>query len=391
MKIRRTLAFGYHLLKGLQLYPSQSRWHVACECLELYWHKGLDFEEYHDFAFESRSEQFKENFLGLNEQRFYLDLLNPQKYYILARNKYFAHKILEDAGIRKPELYAYYHPGCHCKGNEMAGNAEELCGILQEKKVTRCVVKTTESSHGDNVTVIKSIEYKDREALLHLYNGTICKLSGFIGKEPLLFESLVEQTEQMNALNATSVNTVRFMTALYPDGEARLIATFIKIGRAGKCVDNAGAGGNVDACVNTETGTLQYAIQYDGWRNIRDIDSHPDSKSPINGVTIDDWDSIKKEVLRFQQAFPYIKAAGWDIAITEQGPVAIEVNDMWDRTGQYFIRRGWRPEIRDCYLAWKKAGYSSDFGRHSSELSQSHLQRIVAAAPAINANNNINL
>ena len=45
-----------------------------------------------------------------------------------------------------------------------------------------------------------------------------------------------------------------------------------------------------------------------------------------------------------------------DIAITDKGPVVIEVNDFWDRTGQYFIRRGWRNEIRDCYLAWKATG-----------------------------------
>ena len=49
-----------------------------------------------------------------------------------------------------------------------------------------------------------------------------------------------------------------------------------------------------------------------------------------------------------------MKAAGWDIAITDNGPVIVEVNDMWDRTGQLFIRRGWKPEIEECYNAWKK-------------------------------------
>ena len=66
------------------------------------------------------------------------------------------------------------------------------------------------------------------------------------------------------------------------------------------------------------------------------------------------WLCVKMK--RYQQVFPYCKAAGWDIAITDDGPVVIEVNDFWDRTGQYFIRRGWRDEIRDCYLAWKKTG-----------------------------------
>ena len=49
-----------------------------------------------------------------------------------------------------------------------------------------------------------------------------------------------------------------------------------------------------------------------------------------------------------------MKAAGWDIAITDNGPVIVVVYDMCDRTGQLFIRRGWKPEIVECYNAWKK-------------------------------------
>ncbi len=136
----------------------------------------------------------------------------------------------------------------------------------------------------------------------------------------------------------------------------------MKIGRAGRCVDNAGGGGNVDVCVDVATGEIRYAIQFDGWHHVQDIDCHPDSGSPLNGVVIDNWESIKAEVIRFQQAFPYCKVAGWDIAITDEGPVVIEVNDFWDRTGQFFIRRGWRNEIRDCYLAWKQTGKDYSVG-----------------------------
>lgn len=89
---------------------------------------------------------------------------------------------------------------------------------------------------------------------------------------------------------------------------------------------------------------------------ITNIQNHPDNSNQLEGDKINNWQSIVNEVLHFQECFPYIKAAGWDIAITNEGPVVIEVNDFWDRTGQYFIRRGWREEIRDCYLAWKKTG-----------------------------------
>lgn len=338
-------------------YPSDVRHERMKDYMALYETKGLTIDEYYDFEFEKRSESFRKSFLGLNEQRDYLDYLNPLRYYILARNKYFAHKMLENTGVRKSNLYCYYQPeAMYIESDESAGDIQNVLRILKKKNVNSCVIKTTESSHGDNVWVIKAIDYQEKDAMMTRFDNQVIKLSEVLGTNALIFENLVHQTNQFAAFNESSVNTVRFMTTLWPDGTAKIIATFIKIGRAGKCVDNAGGGGNVDVCVDTETGEIKYAIQYDGWRNIKDIEKHPDSGNQLNGVIIENWEAIKSEVIRFQQAFPYCKAAGWDIAITDDGPVVIEVNDFWDRTGQYFIRRGWKEEIRDCYLAWKKTG-----------------------------------
>lgn len=346
---------------------------------QLYKSKGLTTDEYYEFEFEKRDEEFRKSFLGLNEQRYYLDYLNPIKYYSLARNKYMAHKMLEDTGVRKSQLYCYYQPEARfIASNEKASDIGGVLRILKNKQVQSCVIKTTESSHGDNVWVINAIEYQSGDAVMTRFDGQTLLLSSVLSTEPLIFESVVKQTKQFAAFNESSVNTVRFMTTLYPDGSARVIATFIKIGRAGKCVDNAGGGGNVDVCVDTETGEVKYAIQYDGWRNIKEIEKHPDSGNQLNGVIIEGWQAIKEEVVKFQQAFPYCKAAGWDIAITDDGPVVIEVNDFWDRTGQYFIRRGWRNEIRDCYWAWQKTSKTYKMYRQPNDLKLEHLKKIVA-------------
>lgn len=352
---------------------------IVADFKSLYELKGLTTAEYYEFEFEKRDEEFRRTFLGLNEQRFYLDYLNPIKYYSLARNKYMAHKMLENTGVRKSKLYCYYQPEArYTDCTENAHDLNSVLYILKQKNVQSCVIKTTESSHGDNVWVINAIEYRDNDAIMTRFDGETLLLSSVLGTNALIFESVVKQTKQFAAFNESSVNTVRFMTTLWPDGSARVIATFIKIGRAGKCVDNAGGGGNVDVCVDTETGEIKYAIQYDGWRNIKDIEKHPDSGNQLNGVIIENWQAIKEEVKKFQQAFPYCKAAGWDIAITDEGPVVIEVNDFWDRTGQYFIRRGWRNEIRDCYFAWLKTGKTYKMYRQPNNLKQNHLKKIVA-------------
>ena len=369
----------YHAFKHARRYPAFKCINVFFDYLSLFSTKGLTWDEYYDFEFEKRDETFRKSFLGLNEQRYYLDYLNPVKYYSLARNKYLAHKMLENIGVRKSILYCYYQPeASYVANDECAGNIQDVLRILKAKEVKSCVIKTTESSHGDNVWVIKTIDYQENNAVLTRFDGKDIILSEVLGTDALIFESVVYQTRQFSAFNESSVNTVRFMTTLWPDGTARIIATFIKIGRAGKCVDNAGGGGNVDVCVDTETGEVKYAIQYDGWRNIKEIEKHPDSGNQLNGVVIENWKAIKEEVKKIQQAFPYCKAAGWDIAITDDGPIVIEVNDFWDRTGQYFIRRGWRKEIRDCYMAWQKTGNEYKMYRQPNVLGKAQLLKIAS-------------
>lgn len=359
MSIKNTFRPYYHSVKLSLRYPFSERIKVIKDYLSLYRTKALTADEYFDFEFENQDVAFRQSFLGLNEQRYYLDYLNPIRYYSLARNKYLTHKVLENTGVRKAEFFCYYQPEARfITSDECASSLRGVIRILKSKDVESCVIKTTESSHGDNVWVINHIDYQENDAILARFDGKEFQLSSILGQDALIFEGIVHQTRQFAAFNESSVNTVRFMTTLWPDGTARVIATWFKVGRAGKCVDNAGNGGNVDAAVDVETGRIYNVVEFTGWRHTKKIERHPDSSSQLNGIIIDNWPFIKKEVERFQQAFPYCKAAGWDIAITDEGPVVVEVNDFWDRTGQFFIKKGWRKDIRECYLAWMKTGKS---------------------------------
>ena len=380
-----TIKFYLKLVKAAgwaMTYPNRSlaeKIHIYKDFVGLRMAKGISTDEYQNFEFDRQPKQFREQFLGLNEQRYYLDLLNPKKYYVLPRNKYLTHKMLEGTGVRKATLFCYYQPEGHIgsDSHELASDLANVLRILKEKDVKECIIKAAEATHGDLIWLAKDIAYADSDAELTLFDGKKILLSAVLVKRQLVFESVVRQTKQMDDFNSSSVNTVRFMTVLYPDGSARVIATFLKLGRIGRCVDNAGSGGNVDGCIDVATGELCHAVQYDGWESIKPIDRHPDSGVPINGVRIENWEQIKAEVIKFQQAFPYCKAAGWDIALTDEGPLAIEVNDFWDRIGQLFIHRGWRAEIRDCFLAWKAAGVKYDMERRDNELSEGMLKRIA--------------
>lgn len=356
--VRRKLAFCYHLLKLPLQYKEYSigkRLSIMFDYYKLYKKQRLLMSEYYEFEFDKRTKEFKDTFLGWAEQGYYLRILNPVKYYTLARNKYLAHLCLEKVGIPMPQLLGYYNPYAENANEDFAKHLIDL----QKKNQIPFVIKATESSHGEGVYVVKSVTTENGNIYLNLINGKKVSLNEVLShKDELIVEDLVKQTEQFGNFNKTSVNTVRFMTTLSPNGEAKIIAIWMKIGRSGAFVDNAGSGGNIDACVDIKTGEINKVVEFNGFRNTKKIDFHPNTGVRLEGTIIENWEEIKSKVVSFQKAFPFVKAAGWDIAITDNGPVVIEVNDSWDRTGQLFIQRGWKNEIRECFDEWNKIGYN---------------------------------
>lgn len=345
----------FNLLKNVHKQSGKGYYFLLKDFIHLKRTKGISIGEYVDFEFENQGKEFRDSFLSGVEQRPCLNLLNPKKYYILARNKYFTHLILKERGVRKSELYCYYHPEGKLQNDNIACDYESVLRILRSKKISSCVIKTTESSHGDGVLVVNEIKYIGDRCVLCLFDGREKDLKTVLKEyEPLIFESVISQTEQFKAFNASSVNTVRFMTTLYPTGEAKIIAIWMKFGRPGSCVDNAGAGGNIDAAVDITTGKIYNVTQFDGWRKTKSITHHPNNGVLLEGVLIENWENIKRDIIHFQESVPYLKAIGWDIAITPEGPLVVEMNDYWDRTGQLFIRKGWKYEILDCYKEWKR-------------------------------------
>ena len=189
-----------------------------------------------------------------------------------------------------------------------------------------------------------------------------------------IVEDLIKQTEQFSNFNKTSVNTVRFMTTLSPNGEAKIIAIWMKIGRSGAFVDKDPKTRLVLGCLNYVLGKNSGIPHRERIKYLKEAGK---IAIELNGKekNLENWEEIKSKVISFQKAFPFVKAAGWDIAITDNGPVVIEVNDSWDRTGQLFIQRGWKFEIRDCFMEWDKMGYKPIVERFINNSSEKDLKK----------------
>lgn len=137
-----------------------------------------------------------------------------------------------------------------------------------------------------------------------------------------IVEEVIIQSEEMARWNPTSVNTVRIPSFLHHN-KFSILGPFIRTGRKGSVVDNAGHGG-IFASIDISTGQ----ICTNGVDElVNEYVSHPDSNIVFNGWKIPHWDDLIKLVEQIHRnnmsKHVYI---GWDFALTDYGWVLIEGN-----------------------------------------------------------------
>lgn len=210
----------------------------------------------------------------------------------------------------KPEFNKYFNDYIKRDWILLNGaNKEAFQDFLKDKK--EVFAKPLNGTHGDNMKKIKINEWKKKDLYQYLMDHQL-----------FLVEELVIQNKTMSKLNPSSINTVRVIT-IYKDKKAKVIAAYQRIG-CGKIVDNFNAGGMV-APVDIKTGIIHYPAV--NKKNIA-YEKHPVSKTPIIGFQIPEWEKVLELTLNAASVVPEVGLVGWDVALSDHGPLLIEGNEF---------------------------------------------------------------
>ena len=134
----------------------------------------------------------------------------------------------------------------------------------------------------------------------------------------VLVEEFVKQHEDMNKLYSGSVNTLRMFTICKDKG--CYLQGVLKFGNGG-AVDNFSSGG-MYTFVDEQGVVIAPAID----KNDMVYEEHPLSKQKIVGFKVPMFEEAKKLICEAAELLPQVAYIGWDVAITENGPVLIEGN-----------------------------------------------------------------
>lgn len=184
------------------------------------------------------------------------------------------------------------------------------------------IIKPINSDSGKGV---KKLSIENNKTIL---NGEETTLNDVIKNyNYAIIESCIQQHELLSKLNPTSLNTLRIVSAFNETTNIlTIIGISLRIGTKNAVVDNYGQGG-IGVAVN-ETGKLaKYGIFKKNYGT--KTTTTPATNVILENYQIPFYNEAIELVEKAHRQLPYFKTIGWDVAISQTGPILIEGNPDW--------------------------------------------------------------
>jgi hypothetical protein len=236
----------------------------------------------------------------------------PYKYRYVYNDKSINYLICRAYDIALPKWHGIVTP---------SNFKSKLTELFNNNESVSLIVKPIEGSGGHGVIFASKsndeirIREKNEDFMLDQYSL----------RENCIIQEFIHQHEKLNLISK-SINTIRIVTMLTKSDDIIILGARMRFGVGDSFLDNTCQGGiavNIDL---TKMTLERYA--YDN-RGVK-YSNHPTSNYKFEGFVIPYWQEVIDLAVKVQECIQYNKLIGQDIAITDQGPVIIELNAEYD-------------------------------------------------------------
>lgn len=280
----------------------------------------------------------KREFIAWFHPRRVYEALNDPHWRAACEDKLLFYALLKAFGYPHPRVHALFHPGGRISGSAPTlRTPTEMAEFLRTGMPYPFFAKPVAEMLGRGASAVVGWDRQsDRLCLPH---GEEIGVEEYVEKhvaphsEGYLFQERVSQHPFVQKICGESIATIRMVVLLYPEGPKLFRAAWrIPVGK--NITDNfvKGKTGNVKASVDPRTGVVAHAHRGAGADSARKIpldspiERHPDTNEPVTGITLPDWEAAVSTCLTAAASFPGVKYQSWDVAMSETGPVLLELN-----------------------------------------------------------------
>lgn len=305
-------------------YPEAERKSILQQKLELIWSHVLHHEVeeyYYTYGLDRKGMSLKDyvDYPTFRKRRDACNLTEPFNYVCLLRDKDLFSIVGEHYGMPMVRTLGVFDIS-------MAHN--QIMNLLKEHK--HLFLKPVDDMCGNGTMCIDEVnggitvnDKPSNEA--DLVKALQSQQGDFLVQPRLI------QHPALREIYPNSINTLRIVT-VNPNHSSQaedliLMACLLRLGVNGNYVDNWAKGGLIVRV--GEDGMLdEYGIYKPGYGT--KTKEHPDTKIVFKNRKIPYYKESISLARQFHSKLKNIHSIGWDVAITEDGPIFIEGNDNWE-------------------------------------------------------------
>lgn len=268
--------------------------------------------------------------------------LNPLRYLSILEDKYVFDRFFNGYGFPLAEMLGYI--------------ANDEVHWLNDKKVVAlsklpdynmdCFLKSFTKWGGQAVHKLSVV---NKELFVDNCPTSLEDLKKIIKNDLFVMQKTVYQHPVINKLSKSSVNTIRMLT-IHNGREAENFYSYLRMGIGDSLVDNISHGGL--GCGIHSDGTLyENAISDKGF--YVQIKNHPTTGTLFGEIQIPFFREASELVISMHNTLHCFFIVGWDVAITESGPVIIEGNPVGDLIFEQKIFGGFREKFLEFAVRYE--------------------------------------
>lgn len=284
-----------------------------------------------------------ENYLPVKLTEKIVPRLNDQRLKEVLDNKLYFYLYYNQFNVKTPRVVMFNHGVSFYHNNEVSiVNSPEdflfrMKALFELNPSMNSVIvkKIYASSKGSDIYKINAHEVEtSHQSIQDLFKRII--------QSEFIFQETVIQHPSVDILNPSSVNTIRMDTFIDKNGKAQVMSGYIRMSTSNTYVDNIGSGGCMVG-LDLETGKLKRYGYTDFYTHpIERLTSHPLTGTVFEGFKIPLLQEAKELITKSALLMPGLRLVGWDVAISEDGPVIIEGNSDYGVMGNDFNYGGYR-------------------------------------------------
>lgn len=302
------------------------------QIFDLFYYKMIGFSPRSYYTIPIPLERQRKELISDKTYHLFERSLNDRCHGVVPFDKWIQSCFWKANGFPHARTYGFIKNNCGTLcGRSVDFTSDEFMAFL-ETATLPMVIKPLNAANGFGFDVVKSFDHEaslietlkmglvDFKTFKHNLFGTSGKDEGY------LFQEYISQHEELKMVFPGSVNTLRVVTHVGEKKDLSVVSALMKFGAGKAITDNDNYGGRVFSFMGIENGTLGKA--FTSSTDLKGLEKHPDTNMQISGYVVPFWKEAMELALKAHAILPYPRHVGWDIAITNTGPIIIELNSF---------------------------------------------------------------